>query len=128
MARLLTGVATALLVIATPAASQNVPSANMAGTWAFSFETPEASERWRMTFEQVADTLKGSAETEYGTVPLSGVVEGDQIFFGLTVTYQGEPYDLVFEGKASEETAEGTIDVTGADIQMVFDAERDDEP
>ena len=128
MTRWFTMIATALLVIAAPASSQDVPPADMAGTWAFSFETPEASETWRMTFEQVADTLKGSADTEYGTVPLSGMVEGDQISFELTITYDGQPYDLVFEGTASDETAEGMIDVPGADIQMAFDAEREGEP
>ena len=118
-----------LLLAATvaPAVAQDAPPAKVAGPWNFSFETPQGATTWKITFEQVADTLKGTAQSEFGELPLSGLVSGNDISFGVTLTFEGQSFDLMFSGKVSDKTAEGIIDVPAAGMQISWTAKRVEE-
>jgi len=117
----------ALAAAVAPAAAQDTPPAKVAGPWNFSFETPQGATTWKITFEQVADTLKGTAVSEFGELPLSGLVSGSDITFGVTLNFEGQSFDLMFSGKVSDKTAEGTIDVPAAGMQIPWTAKRVEE-
>ena len=111
----------ALALIAAPAAAQDAPKApnvNMAGNWDFSFTSPQGSANWRIKFEQSADTLRGSAATDFGQLDVTnGWVSGNEMSFTLNLNFNGQQIQVNFAGTVKGDTAQGNIDVPGAGIQ-----------
>ncbi len=125
MPRMAVVLALALAAFASPVAAQSAPApAKLAGAWDFSFDTPQGGMTWRVTFEQAADTLRGVASSDLGTLQLAGMVRGNDFSFTVTVPYEGQTFELVFAGKAEERTAAGNIDVPAAGMQIPFAAKR----
>ena len=111
----------ALALIAAPATAQDAPKAtnvNMAGNWDFSFTSPQGTANWRIKFEQSADTLWGTATTDFGPLNVTdGWVAGNDVSFTLSLNYEGTPISLNFTGTVKTDTINGQIDVPGVGIQ-----------
>ena len=111
----------ALAVLATPATAQDSTKkepVKMAGNWDFSFTSPQGAANWRIKFEQSADTLWGTANTDFGAVNVTdGWVVGDDISFTLNLNIQGTAIAVNFAGTVKGDTATGQIDVPNVGIQ-----------
>jgi hypothetical protein len=111
----------ALVLVAAPLSAQDstkkVP-AKVAGNWDFSFTSPQGAANWRIKFEQSADTLWGTANTEFGAVNVTdGWVTGDDISFTINLNIQGTAISVNFAGTVKGDTATGQIDVPNVGIQ-----------
>jgi hypothetical protein len=123
---------TAVILTGALAASlpaQSSPSsapAKVAGTWNVSFSSPQGNANWSVKLEQVVDTLRGMASTDFGELRvLDGWVEGDNLGFSLNLTYNGTPITLTFSGVVKSDTVTGKIEVPGVNVDpMPFTAVR----
>lgn len=119
----MTRIAAALVIalIATPMAAQEPPKGppvNIAGNWDISFVSPQGAATWRVKFEQSADTLWGTAATDFGQLNVTdGWVAGSDLSFTLNLNFQGQQIALNFTGTARGDTINGQIDVPGVGIQ-----------
>lgn len=108
----------ALLLAAAAAsvsAQETTATVKMAGNWAINFTSPQGTANWTVKFEQFSDTLRGQAQTDFGALPVyDGWISGNDLSFWLTITLEGQKYDLGFSGKVNGDAAEGTIAVPAA--------------
>ena len=111
----------ALVVLSSPAFAQDTTKkepVKMAGNWDFSFTSPQGAANWRIKFEQSADTLWGTANTDFGAVNVAdGWVTGNDISFTLNLNVQGTAISVNFAGTVKGDTATGQIDVPNVGIQ-----------
>ena len=111
----------ALVLVAAPASAQDSTKkepVKMAGNWDFSFTSPQGAANWRIKFEQSADTLWGTASTDFGEINVSdGWIAGNDISFTLNLNFQGTAISVNFAGTVKGDTASGQIDVPNAGIQ-----------
>ena len=113
--------AIALVLLAMPLSAQDsakVPTAKVAGSWDFSFTSPQGAANWRVKFEQSGDTLRGQASTDFGAIDVSnGWITGNELSFTLNLNFNGQSISVNFAGTVKGDTASGNIDVPGAGIQ-----------
>ena len=111
----------ALVVLAAPLSAQDttkVPTAKVAGSWDFSFTSPQGAATWRIKFDQAGDTLRGSAATDFGQLDVSeGWITGEDMSFTLYLNFNGQQIQVNFAGKVKGDTVQGNVDVPGAGIQ-----------
>jgi hypothetical protein len=126
MKKLTTLVALALAVVAFPAQAQDAPPpANVAGNWDYAFDSPQGSHLWRIVIEQSADSIKGTASSELGTlVMVNPSIKGSDLSFGVSLNMDGQVIDLWFSGKVDGDSTVGTIDVPIADLALPFTGKR----
>ena len=100
-------------LVASPMSGQETKTpAKMTGKWEFTLDGPQGPDVMTMTLTQAGDTLTGTAESQFGTLPLSkGKISGENFSFALTMNGNGEAMELPFSGKVTGETAEGSISV-----------------
>ncbi len=111
-----------LALLASPLCAQDTPAktppVNIAGNWDVSFTSPQGAATWRIKFEQSADTLWGTATTDFGALSVTnGWVTGSDLAFTLTLDFNGQSISLNFTGTAKGDTINGQIDVPGVGIQ-----------
>lgn len=107
------------LAFAVPLAAQEAaqPAAKMAGTWDFSFSGPQGPMTWRVNLQQVGDTLTGQAATDFGNLPVTeGWSSGNEMSFGLVLTYDGQSFTVYFSGVFKGDSAQGSIEVPNAGL------------
>jgi hypothetical protein len=111
----------AVVLFATTGAAQEATKkepVKVAGNWDFSFTSPHGAANWRIKFEQSADTLWGTANTDFGAINVTdGWVTGDDISFTLNLDFQGTAISVNFAGTVKGDTASGQVDVPNAGIQ-----------
>lgn len=114
--------AIAALLLAAPLAAQDAPKAppaKVAGNWDVSFTSPQGAATWRVSLEQSADTIWGTANTgDFGTVNVTdGWVAGNDVAWTIGLNFQGTQIALNFTGTVKGDTISGQIDVPGVGIQ-----------
>src|SRR6266480_4290308 len=94
----------------------------------------------------VSGTWKGTAETQFGTVEFKvdgntltgetssdrfgksaiedGKIDGNNLSFTITVSFQGNEAKVNYEGKVSGDTIKFTVEVPGADKPIEYTAKR----
>lgn len=118
-------IATTSLAVALPVAAvsaQDAPKepAKMAGSWDFSFTSPQGNHTWRVKFDQKGDTLSGQAESELGMLALSDAwITGNELSFGVAISMNGQSFNLYFSGLVKGDTADGSLEVPNAGMQPI---------
>lgn len=111
----------ALAFAGAPLSAQDAPkepTASVAGSWDFSFTSPQGAATWRIKFDQAGDTLRGSAATDFGQLDVTdGWITGSDMSFTLHLNFNGQMIQVNFAGKVKGDTVQGNIDVPGAGIQ-----------
>ncbi|HEY1759589.1 MAG TPA: hypothetical protein VGG72_29720 [Bryobacteraceae bacterium] len=87
--------ALALLAMATAFA------ADVSGTWTASFDTQVGAQNYTYTFKVEGGKLTGTAKSNLGEGTLAGTVNGDDISFVESLTYQGMQLEIPYKGKIS---------------------------
>ncbi|HEX9562635.1 MAG TPA: hypothetical protein VF981_01640 [Gemmatimonadaceae bacterium] len=113
-------IALSLPLVSLQAQDATPPTAKMAGNWDFSFTGPQGAMTWRVNFTQAGDTLTGQAQSDFGTLPVSeGWVTGNELSFGLTLSFEGQSIVVYFSGLVKGDSAEGSIEVPNAGIPVI---------
>lgn len=79
---------------------------NAAGMWNIEVEGQESTLR----LTQEGTELKGTLESQQGSMPVSGSMDGDAITLTGTLTMGGQSIPLTFTGVVSGDDASGTVD------------------
>jgi len=119
MRALLLGLAFAALAVAPTASAQ---SANVAGEWNATMNTPGGPRAFKVVFVQQGDSLSGTVRRATGDVPLQGKVKGTDVTFQYTIDYGGNALTLVVSTTVTGDSMKGSIDLGG--VTEAFSAER----
>jgi len=108
-------------LVASPMSGQETKTpAKMTGKWEFTLDGPQGPDVMTITLTQAGDTLTGTAESQFGALPLSkGKISGENFSFALTMNGNGEAMELPFSGKVTGETAEGSITMPMGDGMVI---------
>lgn len=108
-----------VLTFAQPAGAQESetqpppppPAPSVVGQWELSFETPRGARTMTLVFEMDGDELKGTAETQRGTVQLQEVrFEGTQVAFSMPFGRAGgRGFTIQFVGTLEGDAMEGRL-------------------
>lgn len=97
------------LLLASPTWAQE--TANVAGKWEMTNQTPRGTQTSTFTFEQEGSVLTGSVEGRMGSTPISsGLVEGNVVTFSL-VRSRGNSQTMEFKytGTVDGDTITGSM-------------------
>jgi len=101
----------AVCVLAQGAAK--VESAQIAGKWTMSVETPHGQMQGPLQIQQEGSKLTGTYELEHmGSMTLTGKIDGDKVSFSMEVP--GAGVTLAFTGKVEGAKMSGESDHAGA--------------
>jgi hypothetical protein len=90
-------------------ASAQEPAVDMTGVWEITSESPRGTQTRTITFEQDGNKLTGTMETQMGSVPIEGSVEGNKITFTMTFSRGERSFEMVYTGTVEGDTAKGTM-------------------
>jgi len=110
MKKIVRAVACALvcLVVAFPLWAQE--TANVAGKWEMSSETPRGAQTSTFTFEQEGNVLTGTVETQRGSTPInSGTVEGNVVTFTIVRGMRDRSMEMTYTGTLDGDTISGSM-------------------
>lgn len=114
MKRNILAAASALLLtiaLALALGAQDKP-ANVAGTWQMTAYTAHGPFAARLRIQQDGETIKGTADTDYGNVSLTGAIKGNAIQFTWTLDTPGGTYTVVHDGTVTGDSMKGTFQLS----------------
>jgi hypothetical protein len=82
---------------------------DVTGTWELNVESPMGSRTSDAIFTQTGETLGGKMVSQRGEVPLTGMVNGDSVKFGINVNVQGQSLQIDYTGTVTGDTMSGTV-------------------
>lgn len=98
------------LVVASTAWAQEAETANVAGKWEMTSETPRGTRTSTFTFEQEGTVLTGTVEGGRGSTPISsGSVEGNVITFKVVRGMGDRSMELTYTGTLDGDTITGSV-------------------
>lgn len=84
------------------------------GSWDFTTISPEGETKSMMVISEDGGKLKAVAKSERGERPYDSVeVEGNKITLVLTISYNGSPMTITYNGKIDKDKMEGEADFGG---------------
>jgi len=100
--------ALACLVVAAPTWAQE--TANVAGKWEMTNETPRGTQTSTFTFEQDGDILTGTVATQRGENPInSGSVDGNVVTFTIVRGMGERSMEMTYTGTLDGDTITGSM-------------------
>ena len=90
-------------------ASGALAQKTVAGEWDAEFNTPGGPQPLKLILKVDGEKLTGTAKRSRGDVALNGTIKGDDITFGYTIDYNGNPVTLTFIGKVKGDAMSGTV-------------------
>ncbi len=84
------------------------------GTWAFTTLSPECETKSTLVISEEGGKYKAAAKSERGERPYDSIaVEGNKITLVLTISYNGSPMTITYNGKIDKDKMEGEADFGG---------------
>lgn len=84
------------------------------GTWAFTTISPEGETKSTLVISEDSGKYKAVAKSERGERPYDSVaVEGNTISLVLTISYNGSPMTITYNGKIDKDNMAGEADFGG---------------
>jgi len=103
----------ATVVLLSAASAVHAQKAGI-GTWAFTTISPEGETKSTLVISDDGGKLKAVAKSERGERPYDGVeVDGNKITLVLTISYNGSPMTITYNGKVDKDKMEGEADFGG---------------
>ena len=84
-------------------------TANVAGNWKLTFETPNGPANPSLVLKQEGEKLTGTYKGRFGEFPLEGAVKGKEIKFTVKVNAQGQEFLLEYAGAVEGDTMKGKV-------------------
>lgn len=109
----------ALGVIMAVAVLASVPGsvaaqADLSGMWELTIVTDQGDQVVTIDIVQDGEDLTATGDAgEFGTIEMSGKLDGDNVRFQWELDLQGTPLDIVFTGVLADGTISGTADFGG---------------
>jgi hypothetical protein len=107
------------LVFASGTSAQN----SVAGEWDGSFNTPGGARPFKLVLVVDGEKLTGTAKRSSGDIPITGTIKGDAINFSYTINYGGNNLTLIYSGKVSGDSMNGTVSF-GGNAEETWSAKR----
>ena len=103
----------ATVVLLSAASAVHAQKAGI-GTWAFTTISPEGETKSTLVISDDGGKLKAVAKSERGERPYDGIeVDGNKITLVLTISYNGSPMTITYNGKVDKDKMEGEADFGG---------------
>ena len=84
------------------------------GTWAFTTISPEGETQSTLVISEDAGKLKAVAKSERGERPYDSIeLQGNKITLVLTISYNGSPMTITYNGTIDKTKMEGEADFGG---------------
>jgi hypothetical protein len=84
------------------------------GTWSFTTISPEGETKSTLVISEDGGKLTAMAKSERGERPYDSIaVEGNKITLVLTISYNGSPMTITYNGTIDKEKMEGEADFGG---------------
>jgi D-glucosaminate-6-phosphate ammonia-lyase len=96
---------TVALVLTAPAAAAD--TANVAGEWNLTVETPNGTGTPTVIFKQDGENLTGTYKGRYGESALKGTVKGNEIKFSVTINAGGQELEIEYSGTVEGSSMKG---------------------
>jgi hypothetical protein len=110
MKKIVNVVATALLCLGSASPLLAQETANVAGRWEMTNETPRGTQTSTFIFEQDGNVLTGSVETQRGETPISsGSVDGNVITFKIVRGMGDRSMEMTYTGTLDGDTIIGSM-------------------
>ena len=104
-------IAAFVLVASTSSAFAQKPAV---GTWAFTTISPEGETKSTLVISEDSGKYKAVAKSERGERPYDSVaVDGSTITLVLTISYNGSPMTITYNGTIENEKMDGEADFGG---------------
>ncbi len=87
-----------------------------AGTWSVDVESPQGTQSSTLTLTQDGSEVSGTMESELGSTPVTGTVEGNTLSFTMTLQFGGQSMRLDFSGTIEGDSASGTATTPMGDL------------
>jgi hypothetical protein len=84
-------------------------TAQVAGTWAVTFEGRNGSLTQTLTLQQDGGRIKGTLEGRRGPAPLEGTVRGNKISFTVKREFRDRAVTLEYTGTVEQDVMKGTV-------------------
>ena len=84
------------------------------GTWAFTTISPEGETKSTLVISEDGGKYKAVAKSERGERPYDSIaVDGNTITLVLTISYNGSPMTITYNGKIDKDKMDGEADFGG---------------
>ena len=121
MKKIISALACALvcLVVASPVLAQE--TANVAGKWELTTESPRGTQTSTFTFEQEGNVLTGTVVTQRGESPInSGSVEGNVVTFTIVRGMGDRSTEMTYTGTLDGDTITGSMSTPRGDREFTM--------
>jgi P pilus assembly chaperone PapD len=109
------------LVVAAPVLAQQTQTANVAGKWEMTNQTPRGTQTSTFTFAQDGTVLTGTVETPRGSTPISaGSVEGNTVKFTIVRTMGERTMETHYSGTVDGDTITGTMTTPRGEMEFTM--------
>jgi hypothetical protein len=95
--------------LAAPAAAQ----INLTGDWDMTIASPQGTNTVKVTLTQDGESVSGLLKSQFGELPVTGALTGDDLNIAFSLPIQGQLVDIVMTGKVVGPTLAGTVQFGG---------------
>ena len=97
--------------------SEKLPAITIAGDWELHLDFLHGSRTHRLALEQQGSSLKGRQSSPVFEGPVEGALDGDTVRFSFGARYEASNMSYRFEGRVSNGTMQGTVELGAASDQ-----------
>jgi hypothetical protein len=114
------------LVLLALVFSLTVSAADISGTWKGSADTPNGPVERTFVFKADGAKLTGESNSEmFGKSTIEdGKIDGDNISFTLTITFQGTEGKVLYKGKVEGDEIKFTVEIPAFQQKLEYTAKR----
>ena len=92
-------------LLAAPAAAQ----INLTGDWDMTIVSPQGTNTVKVTLAQDGESVSGLFKSQFGELPVTGALTGDDLNIAFSLPIQGQSVDIVMTGKVVGPTLAGKV-------------------
>jgi len=96
-------------LLAAPAAAQ----INLTGDWDMTIASPQGTNTVKVTLTQDGESVSGLFKSQFGELPVTGALTGDDLNIAFSLPIQGQLVDILMTGKVEGPTLAGKVQFGG---------------
>ncbi|MGH9767825.1 MAG: hypothetical protein ACREAB_10365, partial [Blastocatellia bacterium] len=91
---------------------------SVAGSWSVTSESPQGPIQLTFNLKQEGATISGEVSSPFGTFPLSGTLNGNELTFAFNAKIQDQELPVTGKGSVDGNLIRGTINAMGQDTSF----------